>query len=315
MNEPGCGPVGGCLIIANPAAGGVTEELVSQVRDICLDAGATARVGWTAGRGEAAAMAARAGGMDVVVAVGGDGTTLEVVTGLVRGHPIGTGPCLFVVPGGTGNSNYRAHWDELPWPAALRTALRDSRASSRLDLAVAVELDELVVLGAGAGLTAEVLRSARDLPLRGRQRLSSGLAHAASRFRPFPSRVTVDGATVHEGPTTLVNVGGGRYRAWQYLVLPDSVLDDGLLDVCVVGADAAPHEVPELLRTGRHVDLPGTVYRRGASVTIERTDGSPLCIEHDGELVEAEHTRVTIDVLPGALNALRAPLDAATAPS
>jgi diacylglycerol kinase (ATP) len=213
---------------------------------------------------------------------------------------------LFVVPAGTGNSNYRALWGELPWPQALDRALSTLPDSiARLDLARVTELDDLVVLGAGAGLSAEVLMRASDIPLTGRARLAAALEHAAAHFVPYEGLVTIDGTVLHKGQIVLANVGGGPYRAWQYRVLPYSLLDDGLLDVCVVSGELCPDEVPALLRTGAHVGMPGVFYGRGECVVIERLDGAPLCFEHDGELIAGVSPRFTVRVLPGALTALR----------
>ncbi|WP_327256260.1 diacylglycerol/lipid kinase family protein [Streptomyces sp. NBC_01244] len=307
-----------CLVIANPAAGTVTVtgELVREVADRCARH-TRVTVSLTDGPGDAEraareAVRTRTGdGTRVVVAVGGDGTVLEVVNGLMAGAGPGERTALLVVPGGTGNSGYRSHWGTRPWQEAVDTGLGALPAAlRRLDLARVRELDALVVLGAGAGLTAEVLRSAREVPLRGRARLQAGLERAASVFTPYPGRVTIDGAVVHKGETVLVNIGGGRHRAWQYLVLPHSVLDDGLLDVCVVGAGTDPVDVPPLLLTGEHVDRTGVVYRTGRSIVVERTDGLPLCFEHDGELVPYEGSRLTIDILPGALPVLCEPAPA-----
>lgn len=125
---------------------------------------------------------------------------------------------------------------------------------------------------------------------------------------PYAGRVIVDGTVLHEGPTLFANVGGGPYRAWQYLVLPDSVLDDGLLDVCVVGTEIGVgfDEFQELMRQGRHVTRPGVHYSRGRSIVLERTDGSPLCFEHDGDLVADAGSRVTLEVRPRVLPVLAA---------
>lgn len=105
----------------------------------------------------------------------------------------------------------------------------------------------------------------------------------------------------------LANVGGGRYRGGQYLVLPDSELDDGLLDVCVVGASVPAVQVPQLARTGQLARQPGVVHGRGRHIVVERTDGHPLCFEHDGELQHLNWTRMSVEVLPGALGVWGAP--------
>jgi diacylglycerol kinase (ATP) len=309
-----------CLVIANPTAGTVTEELVRDVAARCARH-TRVTVASTEGPGDATRVAREAvrtrtgDGVRVIVAIGGDGTVLEVVNGLMDGDGPGDRVALLVVPAGTGNSGYRSYWGTRPWREAVDIAFGALPASlRRLDLARVRELDALVVLGAGAGLTAEVLRSAREVALRGRARLQAGLAQAASVFTPYPGQVTVDGAVVHKGGTVFVNVGGGRHRAWQYLVLPESVLDDGLLDICVVGAGTDPVDVPELLLSGGHVDRPGVVYRTGRSVILERTDGLPLCFEHDGELVPYDGTRLTIDILPRVLPVLCAPTPATPEP-
>jgi diacylglycerol kinase (ATP) len=314
MQASPAGLAAACMIVANPAAGSVSEPLVEQVAGHCARYVRSVRTFWAARRGDAARevlgyASAHDGrtGLLVVVAVGGDGTVLDVVRGMVGASTRGHGNhALFVVPAGTGNSNYRALWGELPWPEALDRALSTLPDSiARLDLAQVPELEDLVVLGAGAGLSAEVLMRASGIQLTGRARLAAALEHAAAQFTPYEGRVTIDGTVLHKGQTVLANVGGGPYRAWQYRVLPHSLLDDGLLDVCVVSGEVCPAEVPGLLLTGAHVGMPGVFYGRGECVVIERLDGAPLCFEHDGELIAGDSPRFTVRVLPGALAALR----------
>jgi diacylglycerol kinase (ATP) len=303
-----------CLIIANPAAGAVTKTLVEDVAGRCARHVPTTTVMWTRYRGQAtelvqARLTASAGDrMTVIVSIGGDGTTLEVAEGLVSSGCRRDRAAMFVMPAGTGNSNYRAHWGTSAWQPSLDQALADVAASRRLlDMARIAELDELVLLGAGAGLSAEVLVTAREIQLAGKARLQAAVTRTARDYMPYACRVIVDGIVRHADDTVLVNVGGGRYRAWQYKLLPDSVLDDGLLDVCVVGSKIEPAAVPGLLRDGRHIGEPGVVYARGRQVVIERLDGRPLCFEHDGDVVATTGPVFTLDVVPGVLPVLCAP--------
>jgi diacylglycerol kinase (ATP) len=266
-------------------------------------------VRWTSARGDAARAVRDAANTpeppDVVVAVGGDGTVLELAEGLLAIEPAERRPALFVVPAGTGNSNYLAQWGDLPWTEALNRALGIGAAPPRrLDLARLVETDELVLLGACSGIGAEALYAARDITLSGPSRYQAALAVAARDCKPYPGRVIVDGRVVHSGNTILANVGGGRYRAGTYRLLPHSILDDGELDVCVIGDEIEPVDVPELTRTGAHLDAPGVVYARGCRITVERTDGEALWFEHDGELLAGVSPRFTLQVLPNALPVL-----------
>lgn len=304
-------PVLRCTLIENPAAGQWTGALTQQAARCCARYGARVRVTRTARRGDATRLArdaVRAGAADpfhIVVALGGDGTVHEVALGMTSAGARDDRHGLFVIPAGTGNSGYRSYWGDRDWTDALGEALAGPRDRVRmLDLARVAELDELVVLGAGAGLTAEVLAGAPDLTLSGPARLQAGLDRAMASYRPFPGRVVVDGVVVHEGRTVFANVGGGPHRAWHYLLLPHSVLDDGLLDVCVADHTVRFADLLGMMREGRHVGAPGVFYGRGRRVVIERDDGGPLSFEHDGELVAGAGSRVTVQVLPRALPVL-----------
>ncbi|MEU7383503.1 MULTISPECIES: diacylglycerol kinase family protein [unclassified Streptomyces] len=298
------------LIIANSAAGAVTTDRVLEVLELCARRCDTVTVEWVGRERQELVESRTARSMahaDIVVSVGGDGTarwTAQLI--VAAGAGADDRPALFVVPFGTGNSNYRNLWgSDRPWHEILSAALDRPRPTvRRLDMARVAETGELILLGAGSGLVADVLVVARGIEATGRARYQAAVERSALTHTPYEGRVLVDGVEVQHGKTMLVNVGGGRYRAWQYDLLPQAEPDDGLLDVCVVGDSADPAVLPDLLRQGRHTGQPGSVYARGREVVIERTDGNPLLFEHDGELRPATGTRVTIEVVPGILPAV-----------
>jgi diacylglycerol kinase (ATP) len=302
------------LVIVNPVAGAVGPQLVAELVELCRPYVHRLRVHWTTERGDATRAAAEAVGRrhDVVITVGGDGTVREVVEGLLSAGIGDELPVLLIIPAGTGNSSYLAQWGDLPWSEAVPAAL-SGNGSRRclLDIARLVELDALVLLGACSGLIADALITARSVPTVGRERYRLALARTVAGYAPYPGRVLVDGAVVHAGKTVLANVGGGRHRGGTYQVLPRSILDDGLLDVCVIGGEIDPLDVPALTRTGAHLRESGVVYARGRRITVERTDDQPLSFEHDGELRTGTATRFTLQVLPGVLPTLcRSGMDA-----
>ncbi|MEU2355803.1 diacylglycerol kinase family protein [Streptomyces misionensis] len=296
------------LVLGNPASGSHSPELVEEVRQLCASYLERAEVHLTTGPGDATVAVRRAlertdDAPDLIVAIGGDGTVREVVQGLVPADGCAT---LAVVPGGTGNSGYKMLWGERPWTESLKAVLTDSGIGGsarlrRLDLARLAETRNYVYLGACSGVIADALLTAKRLPLTGRERYARAFADTADGYAPYPGRVTVDGRVVHEGPTVLANVGGGPYRGGLFHVLPDSLLDDGLLDVCVIGGDVPAAEVPELTREAAHMTHPATVYARGRRITVERTDGGRLPLEHDGEYQHGIGAAATFEVLPGAL--------------
>jgi diacylglycerol kinase (ATP) len=300
------------LVLGNPASGSHSPELVEEVRQLCASYLERTEVHLTTGPGDATLAVRRAlqrpaeaspGAPDLIVVIGGDGTVREAVQGLV---PVTGNATLAVVPGGTGNSGYKMLWGDRPWSESLKAILTDygiggSARLRRLDLARLAETRNYVYLGACSGVIADALITARDLPLTGRERYARAFADTAAGYAPYPGRVTVDGRVVHEGPTVLANVGGGRYRGGRFLVLPDSLLDDGLLDVCVIGGAIPAADVPELTLSAGHMDHPATVYARGRRITVERTDGRRLPLEHDGEYQHGIGGSATFEVLPGAL--------------
>ncbi|MEY9988231.1 diacylglycerol kinase (ATP) [Streptomyces sp. V4I8] len=295
------------LVVANPASGSHSPRLVQDVHEMCVSRTQYAKVHFTTSSGDATTFVRHAlegpHRVDLVVVIGGDGTVCEVVQALEGPVPRAS---LAVVPGGTGNSGYKMLWGERPWTVSLKAVLADAGADGsarlrRLDLARLAETGKCVYLGAGSGMIAETLITVRRTPGHGRERYARAIAEVAAAYRAYPGRVTVDGHTLYEGPTLLVNVGGGRYRGGRFDVLPYTALDDGLLDVCVVGSGIAATEVPRLMLTADHIGHPATLYARGRTITIERIDGGRLPLEHDGEYQEDIGASATFEVLPGRI--------------
>jgi diacylglycerol kinase (ATP) len=314
-----------CLVLANPVAGAFTDELVAGVVGQCEAHGAVVATHLTSRPGHAAQIVAEAVAADgrelgVVVVVGGDGTVREAAEGLARAlgrwpsgrpaHPRAAEtrpPALFVVPAGTCNSSYRAIWGEPAWPDVLASVLAGDDAFFQvreLDLARLVEHDRAVLLGASTGLIAEITEAALDFPqVAGWERYCRALAMVLADPRSYPGRVLVNGDEVHAGSTMMVTVGGAQQRVGRFRLLPRSLLDDGLLDVCVIDGDldnTTRTELAPLVMTGDHLGHLAVAYVQGSRVVIERTDGGPLRTEHDGEMVPPL-SRVTLEVVPGAL--------------
>lgn len=306
------------LVVVNPAARGGADDLAGEVAQRCERWAGEVVTARPRGRDgaprEVARLVCDEGPWSAVVAVGGDGTIRAVAEGVARalGRFPGPGstaervarPAMLVIPGGTGNSMYRALWADRPWPEVVDEALGGDACVRDLDLLHVVESGAAVLLGASAGLLADAVRVAEGLTeLSGRQRYEVAAVTALGDSEPFDARVTLDGAVLHEGPTTLVVVGGARHRAGTFQLLPRSVLDDGRLDVCVVGG-MAPDAFAELagaVVAGEHLGRPGVAYGTGRSVTVERLDGAPLGFEHDGDLWTRDDRSLTVEIVPGAL--------------
>jgi diacylglycerol kinase (ATP) len=294
-----------CLVLVNPSAAAADASVVHEIEGRLSDRVRTVRTAWTQGPGHAAELVREHADAGLIIAVGGDGTVSELVPGMAS-HQV-----LCPLPAGSGNSTARNLFGDRNWRQVL-DLLDDPGAFTvhRIDLLRLAEPGATAVLGASTGFLAQVLRGAGavDPAVKGIDRYYTSAAGVLGAMPDHPTRVTVDGIVLADGPMSSVAIGGGRFRAWSFQFLPESMLDDGLLDVCTVDAlspDAVAEFVP-LMPAGQYLGRPDVRYARGTSVIVERTDGLPLVAEFDGSVWDAAGPRLSIEIVPNALLALAA---------
>ena len=294
-----------CLVLANPSAAAVDPGVTRESEGWLAGRARTVRTAWTQAPGHAAELVREHADAGLIVAVGGDGTVSELVQGMT-GRQV-----VCPLPAGSGNSTARNLFGDRSWRQVL-DLLDDPGACTvcHLDLLRLVEPGVTAVLGASTGFMAQVLSDARAVgpAVKGIDRYYTAAAGVLQAMPAHPTRVTVDGVVLADGPLSSVAVGGGRFRAWSFQFLPESLLDDGLLDVCAIDALASADvaELAPLMATGQYLGRPGVRYARGSSVIVERTDGLPLVAEWDGSLWDAAGSRLTIEIIPNGLLALAA---------
>jgi diacylglycerol kinase (ATP) len=289
------------LVIVNPVAGnGRGRRLVHEHRSLL----ASADVVQTNGPGHATvlARAAAAEGRERVVVVGGDGTVFEVVNGLLAAP----GPMLGVVAGGSGNDLSRSVGLPLSPADALRVALTGKPRV--IDLARATAGDGSIAAyasAAGAGFDGQVA-AAMHGPRPAWQRSRLGYVVATlfelRRFRNRRLEVVVDGGSAQEATVLLTAITNGPYYGGGMKICPAARVDDGMLDVCLVGDISRFETLKQLpgLYDGRHVTHPAVRFLRVRWIELRELDGTEGTQTHlDGEPFGPLPLR--IEVLPGAL--------------
>lgn len=259
---------------------------------------------------------ASAADMDALLIFGGDGTLHRHLTALVRlGLPV------LVVPAGSGNDFARALGlrqvqDSLEAWRKFTSGLTNVRT---IDLGVITPTSaggeirphgtHYFSCAAGVGLDGEIARRANALPswLRAHGGYALSLAPALLRFRPFGLKLSVPGA---ENPGEFVPraehtamaavfantpVYGGGMR-----VAPNAKMDDGQLDVCLIG-NINKLKLAGVFPTvyfGRHLGIREVEYFSAQRVRVE-TDRS-LDVYADGEYVcrTPVEVRVACGLLP-----------------
>ena len=294
-----------CLVLVNPSAAMADTGVAHEIEGWLSGRARTVRMAWTEAPGHAAELVREHADAGLIIVIGGDGTVSELVPGMT-GHQV-----VCALPAGSGNSTARNLFGDRSWRQVL-DLLDDPGACTvrSLDLLRLVEPDVTAVLGASTGFLAQVLRDAStvDPAVKGIDRYWAAAAGVLQAMPDHPTRVIVDGVVLADGPMASVAIGGGRFRAWSFQFLPESLLDDGLLDVSTIDAltPAAVAELVPLVASGQHLGRPEVRYARGTSVIVERTDGLPLVAEADGSVLDAAGSRLTIEIVPNAVLALAA---------
>ncbi|HET6192551.1 MAG TPA: diacylglycerol kinase family protein [Trebonia sp.] len=273
-------------------------------RLLALCGEAAARHGWRAEflvtekaeDGVTAASSAALDGIDLVVAVGGDGTVRGCAEGLAR-----TGVPLAIVPHGTANLLARTLRVPGHPKAALGVALAVTQGAGgvdrTIDLAVADEVPFTAM--AGMGLDAAVVAGTRLKHQFGWLAYAvSGAAHLA--LPPSRFSIRLDGGAPVERTARSVVVGNSGLLPGGFSLLPDARPDDGLLDVGVLaprGPLGWPRLAARVLARSHHED---GMLERFQARKVEISATAPLPREVDGELVAASRS-LTVTVVPSAL--------------
>jgi len=289
---------GVAFVVNGSLARGATARGGGRLLALCREA--AARHGWRADylvtekaeAGVTAASGAALDGIDLVVAVGGDGTVRGCAEGLA-----GTGVPLGIVPHGTANLLARTlRLPALP-RAALSVALGPAGTSRAIDLAVADEVPFTAM--AGMGLDAAVVSGTRMKHQFGWLAYAlSGAAHLATAPARFSIRL--DGGAPIEREARSVVVGNSGLLPGGFSLLPEARPDDGLLDVGTL-APHGPFGWPRLAtRVLTHSYRQDRMMERFQARRAEITASVALPREVDGELVDSSHS-LTVTVMPGAL--------------
>jgi diacylglycerol kinase (ATP) len=292
--------VPGPLVILNPRAGGGRAGRLAPWLSAALGSMPSGELAETTGPGHAVELArgAAADGRDRVVAVGGDGTVNEIVEGLMAAE---RRPTLGIVPQGSGNDLARSlglpRRRDAAWAVAVGTGTR----SIDVGLARSEDRSRHFAAAGGIGFDAQV---AAVMGRQGRwQRGALGYLLTTldelRRFRSRPIRLTLDDETPIEMSVLLVAIANGAYYGGGMRIAPDAVVDDGRLDLCVVGnisRRTALRQLPNLYR-GTHVRHPAVSLHRARRIRI---DGDPDTLVHlDGE--SFGRLPLDVQVVPRAL--------------
>ena len=275
-------------LLLNPAAG--RDRALAHAAE--LNASLKERFGsveivLSVGRGdcEDAAKRAVADGVDVLFVGGGDGTVNEAVNG-VAAVAGGLESVIFgIVPLGTGNDFAQT----LGIPADVDRAVEVLQQQHVVTADVGHLNGRLFVNVSGGGFIAEVSDAVTPQmkSIAGRLAYLLGGVQTLLDFDPIRLSLHADPGG-HRIETDVYafavcnarQIGGGR------LIAPSALIDDGLLDVCLI-ENMPTLEFVALLRKvsgGDHVSDPRVRYLRASTVKLDFE--RPVLVNTDGEVLE-----------------------------
>jgi YegS/Rv2252/BmrU family lipid kinase len=299
------------LVILNPWAGrGAAGQRRGELEAALGQAGVPFELVTTHARGGATELAWQGieRGCSQVVAVGGDGTINEVVNGIKGAEAsLGRRARLGLIPLGTG-SDFVKSLDGVEANDIAGGVRRIAAGAIRpIDLG-RVHVDDgdarLFINAVGMGLDAQVAAESLKLTrLRGMAVYLVAIIRALANYRAHPMTVEYDDQRLHRR-LLFASIANGRCQGAGFWLTPGALVDDGMLDLCMVDnmrLDQIIRYIPRLME-GTHTTLKQVTIGRARHIRVACS--APVPVATDGEVLSTAARAITIDTLPAALDVL-----------
>jgi diacylglycerol kinase (ATP) len=295
------------LAVVNPAAGGGRcRKLVSPTLEKLRAAGIKIDVAETAapGQGITIVREAHARGYRNFIAVGGDGTSYEIVNGIFSGAD-GSPPVerctLGFLPLGTGNSFLRDFSDQGVDAAVAALLAGRTQTCDVLRLKHTQGVIYYINL-LSVGFTADVATMrARRFSHYGQLGYVLAIFTCLAKLerRPFPLRVNGDG-DLDRRRCLFLTFNNSKFTGGTMMIAPNADVNDSLIEYVRWGPIGRLGLIRNLatLYDGTHIRHPLASHQAVRRVDFELD--APVDVMVDGEVLTLQCQ--TVDVLPSALN-------------
>lgn len=290
------------VFILNPAAGKkqAARALAPMIETACRDAGCDFSLRYTQAPDDATRMAreeAARGDAVRLYACGGDGTLLEVLSGLTPGSTVEVAH----IPCGSGNDFVRNFGSSAPFLSIPTMLTAPAAPTDGICCEMAGQPPRYALNVAATGMDAAVahhMKEFRRWPL-----VSGSMAYDLALAKVFFSKLgcslTVEMETT-EGPVRLSGqylfalCANGQYYGGGFHAAPTALPHDGLLDFVLVETMSRPRMLSLIpkYKAGTHLGLSGIHHWRGMSMTVKIDQPTPVTL--DGECRLTDEFRVSV---------------------
>lgn len=231
--------------------------------------------------------------MDVVVAVGGDGTINEVGTAIM-----GTDTKMGIIPCGSGNGLARSLGIPLSWKKAV-VRLNEFR-SRRIDTGTLNEFRFFNM--AGMGFDAHISNEFAALKGRGLTGYVKKAFSEVLNYAPGQYKLDIDGK-VYEREAFMISFANSSQYGNDAHIAPKALLDDGIIDICIIKPFPLYLFISMGLRMFSKTSEQSKYVEiiKGESVRIESVTNTLVHIDGEAKMIEKE---IFISVDPLSLSVL-----------
>ena len=292
------------LAIVNPAAGfGKAAKLIGPALDQLRAAGVEFDVAETTHGGHATALARAAyqSGYRCFIAVGGDGTSFEVVNGLFPEALKDDPPSLGFLPLGTGNSFLRDFTNDGAAYAMAAITEGRSRPCDVIRLTHAEgEIYYINILSLGFVADVATLANRRFKRL-GAAGYGLAVVACLANFKKRAFNFHIDGQPHSTPKTALLIFNNSKYTGGNMMLAPNADVGDGQIEIVRWSADRFDFikNFPKCY-DGSHIHHP--LIWTGRAQRIDLNFDEPTDIMIDGEVMTVRLQ--SLEVLPSALQVM-----------
>lgn len=300
------------FVIVNPTCGrGLGGRSIAEIRSRFDQQNCEYDLVETARRGHALELAENAAkaDYDVLVCASGDGTINEAINGIVKTNGLGNPKLAFgVITVGTGN--------DFAGGVGIPTGLNPSmdilfkNETKMIDLGLVKGGDfpegRYFGNGIGIGFDAAVGRYAEKIRwTRGLLAYLIGVIQTVFFYYTPPKlKLNIDGREIIQ-KCLMVSIMNGTRMGGGFKMAPQSSIDDGLFDLCIVETASKARilgVIPHFLK-GTQAGEKEVKMTRGKQISVDALEGDFPC-HADGEMITFNGSHLDVDLFPSSFKVI-----------
>ena len=293
-------------IIVNPTSGrGTGASSIPQIEALLNSHALDFEIVLTERPWHAAELAQQAaeGGFDVVVAAGGDGTANEVINGLMKAKvAVSTLPAMGVLSVGRGNDFAYSMYVPTDLEAGCQVLAADHRKTIDIGRVQGGLFPDGRFFGNGVGIGFDAVVGFEALKLKRLHGFPSYLVAALKTiflyYQAPQVKITYEDQEL-ELPALMVSIMNGRRMGGGFMMAPEGLSDDGLLDVCIAHQVSRPiifYLIGKFM-SGTQDEHPAIQRIHARELQVTALKGI-LPAHADGETLCTDGTELNVELLP-----------------